>query len=114
MPDEKSPRTSYPYQIAVTVDNNGNFTYSPSTLHVQPGDTVEWQCPTPFTIMFKDDGTPIGNMTLYGQASGPGYATSPATVCAGASGHFHYAVAVWSPANNKVQLDSGCPDLICN
>jgi hypothetical protein len=108
------PRIPSNYQVGITVDNSGNFTYTLATVRLQPGDTITWECQTPFTIMFQDEGTPVGSMTLYGQSAGPGYATSPVIVSATASGHFHYAVAVWSPTDNKVQLDSGCPDLVVN
>ena len=109
-----NPRyTPVTHQIGIAVDSSGNFTYTPATLRAQVSDTVQWQCTTPFTIVFKEEGTPVDNMTLYGQSGGGGYATAPATVKAGASGHYHYAVAVWD-ASSCVHLDSGCPDIICN
>ena len=106
-----------------------NFTYSPSTIRVSPGDTVQWTSPSgPFVVMFTER-TPIANVSSAGppgpvidahsSVSGPPWSTPPPplafTVPPGTIGHFHYAVALAllsSAGQASVHIDAGCPEIL--
>jgi plastocyanin len=116
-----------PAGVVVPSSTEVNFTYSPSTIRVSPGDTVQWTSPDgPFVVMFTE-GTPIANTQLappglvidaHSVVSGPpAWSTLTFTVPAGALGHFHYAVALAllsSAGQATVHIDAGCPEILAN
>src|SRR5882724_11907012 len=42
------------HTVTLTVDAKGNFTYSPTLLRVEPGDTIQFDYDGHFEIMFKE------------------------------------------------------------
>jgi hypothetical protein len=105
-----------------------NFTYSPSTIRVSPGDTVQWTSPDgPFVVMFTA-GTPIANsfsagppgpvIDAHSVTSGPpAWSTQIFMVTPGSLGHFHYAVALALLGSSQqaiVHIDAGCPEIVAN
>lgn len=109
------------HTITITVDSEGDFTYSPSTLHAKFAETVSWTSGTlgPFAVSFTDS-TPFPLVTLssYKNAAGQ-YVIDPQQIQENTIGHHHYAVAVARissgpdiPPTATVYLDSGCPDIV--
>jgi hypothetical protein len=109
------------YVISISVDSNGNFTHSPSALHVQSGDRVAWVSANPFVIQFQDGNPLDGNITMQA-ASQPiasdgttyPYSISLKNVDGAASGNFHYSVAVYDTGTQLVRIDGGCPVIVAN
>jgi plastocyanin len=106
------------YNIQISVDEKGNFTFQPTTLRVRGGDTVTWSSNDgEFSIMFVDgtpfegtqDGSEVDAMDTFG---GNGSRSTPLTIKRGAQGHFHYAASVNTP--RRVYLDAGCPEIVVN
>jgi len=110
-----------PHRITITVDSDGDFTYSPSTLHAKLADTVSWTSGAlgPFAISFTDSTPfPIVTLSSYKNAMGE-HVIDPQQIQEDTIGHHHYAVAVAQitegpnlPMSAKVYLDSGCPDIV--
>ena len=109
-----------PIAIKIQTDGDGTFTYIPSTLRVRQGDEVYWTTEDqgPFAISFND-ATPFEDaVTLSSHADEDGNnVTDTKSIAAGKVGHHHYSVAIAlspnnQPAENKVVLDSGCPDIV--
>jgi hypothetical protein len=102
------------YDILISVDQSGNFTYSPTDLRAAPNDTVSFITaprngpPGPaFEVMFKHrtpgDRTHIRQDTQEDQQGGarPGHLR-----CGPALGHYKYGAAIFDGAH--VFVDSGC------
>jgi len=99
------------FTILVDVNpTSGDFLYNPSTLRIVNVTAAQiiFSSPHDFAITFLDD-TPIGTMVVN---SAGGIPTPPFNVTPGASGHYHYAVAMF--AAGRVYLDAGCPDIVIN
>ncbi len=104
------------YLVIIAVDTYGNFSISPSALHVNPttNDRVGFQCTSPFVVQFQE-GTPLANMIMQGM---PGnsppyiYSTPLINVNDEAQGNYHYAVAVFD--GTYVRIDAGCPVVVAN
>jgi plastocyanin len=112
---------SKPHTITITV-TDGDFTYSPSTLHAKIGDTVSWTSGPlgPFAVSFMDS-TPFLNVTFSSRPSNTGnHCIEALQIQENTIGHHHYAVALAQasvpgpsmPASTTVLLDSGCPDIV--
>ena len=102
--------------------NNGDFTYSPSTLHVKIGESVSWTSGGlgPFAVSFMDS-TPFLEVSLSSRQNGSGqHYIESRQIQENTIGHHHYAVAVAQshapgpdhPPTTIVFLDSGCPDIV--
>jgi hypothetical protein len=114
-----------PAGVVVPSNIEVNFTYTPSTIRVSPGDTVTWTSTDgPFVVMFTQ-GTPIAIsgagavIDAHSGSSGtPPWSTPSFLVSPGALGHFHYAVALAllgsAAAGATVHIDAGCPVIIAN
>jgi len=110
-----------PHTVTITVNNDGDFTYSPSTLHAKVVDTVSWTSGTlgPFAISFMDS-TPFPVVSLSSHKNGKGeHVIDPQQIQEDTVGHHHYAVAVAHTTSGPdvamsttVFLDSGCPDIV--
>ena len=109
------------HTITITV-NNGDFTYSPSTLHAKVGETVSWTSGPlgPFAISFMD-ATPFLEVTLRSyQNTGGEHCIDAIQIQENTIGHHHYAVALAPipvpgpnpPVSPTIFLDSGCPDIV--
>ena len=102
--------------IDISADGSGNFTYSPSTAAVKPGDTITWTSGKgPFAISFMDR-SPFGEMSFSSHSEAGAYKTYPRTV-GKSHGHHHYsvAIAVFNPEDRtdfQISLDAGCPDIV--
>lgn len=105
--------------IRIEIDENGNFTYRPSGLHICHTDTVTWTCADgPFAVSFMDR-SPLVRLDAQGTQSSAGWSTQPLPVAASARpGHYHYAVALYTDNEGKgpirVHLDASCPEIIVN
>lgn len=101
--------------------STGNFVHTPSLLRVAVTgeDDVTWISRYPFALEFKVE-PPIDQVTVSGTyresipqlGGGPGYSTGPRPVDQGASGTFHYAVAVYK--DNTVFIDAACGGVSVN
>ena len=90
------------HTVTLTVDANGNFTYSPTLLRVEHGDTVQFDYAGHFEIMFKER-TPGDKLFLWQD-------DSLLTIREDAEyAVYHYAAAV--KRGNRVFLDSACGDI---
>ncbi len=111
---ESKPRSS-PYPISIAVDTNGNFTYGPSTLNANAGDTLSWSSTFgPFAISFLEK-SPLNAVTLSSEQVSPGnYSIGPQTIRASAHGHYKYGVAVATTVGTTttVSIDLGCADVV--
>ncbi len=85
-------RTSVPIQISLVRQGRyqAQISFSPSTAYAQPGDTIEWTGPGPFTVHFPD-ASPVGKAFLQSDASN--LVVSP-PVSEGARGKYRYSAAV--------------------
>jgi hypothetical protein len=100
------------YEITISVDASGNFTYSPTDLRAAPNDTVSFRTASAgcaFEVMFKHR-TP-GNRTHIRQNTpedqgGGGGARAGHLKCGNDLGHFKYGAAIYDGTN--VFVDSGC------
>ena len=107
------------HKISISVDANGNFTYSPSVLRVDltGSDNVTWNCEQgPFSVVFTGQ-TPLDQLSAQGTEHGREWSTGKVDVDQEASpGHYHYAVAVFTNAHSpvRVHLDAACPEIIVN
>jgi plastocyanin len=100
----ENPRVPKDHPVKLSVNKNGEFTYSPSFVRVKHSDTITFSNPDghSFAVMFKDqspgDRLSLSNndptMTIDDNAS---YAV------------YHYAAAIFDTIN--VHLDSGCGDV---
>jgi hypothetical protein len=99
------------YHIRIEIDQNGNFTYTPSTLRVTAGDTIEWCSANPFLVSFRDE-TPLIQLDTPGtQAPDNQFSTGKMEVSAGVGpSRHHYAVGIY--ANGQVFMDADCPVII--
>ena len=114
-----------PAGVVVPSSIEVNFTYSPSTIRVSPGDTVTWTSTDgPFVVMFTQ-GTPIAIpgagpvIDAHSGSSGtPPWSTQSFLVSPGALGHFHYVVGLAllgsTSAGATVHIDAGCPEIVAN
>jgi plastocyanin len=105
------------YGVDISVDENGNPIYSPSTLRVRTGDKVTWCSQAgPFAVAFLQD-SPFAEAGLHSQLKSKGvHATISKTIRAGASIHNHYSVAVVDLRKGMdaavIHLDCGCPEIV--
>ena len=110
------------YQITITADSRGDFTYTPSTVHVKRGDTVCWiSGKGAFAVSFMDQ-TPFLGVSFSSIENERGeHVIEALKIRDNAIGHHHYAVAQVVPGPPKgaggeptirVVLDSGCPDIV--
>ncbi len=112
------------HKIRIDMDNQGNMTYSPSTLQAKTGHIVNWTSGTlgQFAVSFTDQ-TPFSEVTFSSKKSATGeYYTDDKQILKNTIGHHHYAVAVAKVAVSQdagktadsvtVFLDSGCPDIV--
>ena len=94
------------FNVKITVDNKGNFTYDPSFVRVTHGDHIAFSLTNPshlhFEVIFKER-TPgdklylwEGDNTLEIEEDAP-------------YGLYHYAAAVYT--GSRVFMDSGCGDV---
>ena len=96
------------HDITISVDANGNFTYSPSDLRAAPNDTVSFKTAPAglkFEVMFKHrtpgDRTHIRDTNP--QDRGGGHLQ-----CRNDPGHYKYGAAIYDPVTNQVFIDAGC------
>jgi hypothetical protein len=100
-------------QITVMPGTPGNFVYTPAVLHVQLLDTVTWTSDLPFALEFKD-ASPFEAQQVFGGPYGDKSFISPQHLIAGPRGQYHYAVGVWSEADQRIFLDAACPRISVN
>lgn len=105
------------YRITITMDRNGNPTYSPSTLKAKTGDRIHWVSKVgPFAISFLEN-SPFSEASLNSRGDGDGiHFTAQKTVQPHARWHHHYSVAVadlsQGPDLATIYLDPGCPEIV--
>lgn len=108
------------HTITIKIEDSGDFTYCPSTLHAKTGDTVIWTSSVgPFAVSFMVR-TPFPAVTFNSQPDTYGGHCIVATqVRQTAIGHNLYAVALAQLSQGsdgtvsaKVFLDAGCPDIV--
>jgi hypothetical protein len=88
--------------VTLTVDTNGNFTYSPTLLRADQGETIRFQCVGHWEIMFKEK-SPGDRLFLW-------HDDSLLTIREDAEyAVYHYAAAV--NRGDRVFLDSACGDI---
>lgn len=99
--------------VNISVSPQGDFTYSPSVKHVEPGQVLIWESAQgPFSISFKE-GTPFGQLNFHSVKGEEGWLIITGEVRKGGGpGHFHYAVAIYT--EGRVFMDAGCPEIIVN
>ncbi len=85
-------RTTVQIEVLVGEGARGNIhvSFSPSTAYAQPGDSIVWNSPGPFTVHFPN-GSPVGTSSLYSDGSRQ-IVSSP--VSSGARGSYKYSAAV--------------------
>jgi len=113
--------TRQDHEIVINVTQpNGkmNFTFRPSRVHINRGDTVHWVSEDgPFAIEFIDQ-TPADQMGASGHnPCGEGWASETMEIRGDARGRYQYAVAVSLPTREgercgRIALDAGCPEII--
>ena len=104
----------YTIQITVMPGTAGDFVYTPAVLHIQLTDTVTWTSELPFSLEFQE-GSPFDAQQVFST----NYArtkmfTSIQHQVTGPRGQYHYAVAVWSEADQRIYLDAACPRISVN
>jgi hypothetical protein len=103
------------YDITLSVDKKGNFTYSPTHLRARPNDTVSFvtsPAGLKFEVMFKNRSP--GNRTHIRhdtpQDQGGEDDVRPGQLeCGDDYGLFKYAAAIFDGTN--VFIDTGCGDI---
>lgn len=103
------------FVITISVDVDGNFTYSPTHLRAAPNDTVSFATSPAglkFEVMFQNrtpgNRTHIRHNTQENQGGGGG--TAPGHLkCGNDPGLYKYATAVFDGTN--VFIDTGCGDI---
>jgi len=100
------------YDITISVDTDGHFTYKPTDLRASPHDTVSFKTEPAnqaFEVMFKHrspgDRTHISHKTPQDRGSVSGVKQGHLE-CGVVPGHYKYAAAIYDGSN--VFLDSGC------
>lgn len=91
------------HEVAISIDPNGNFTFSPSRLKVQRGDAVHWVSDNgPFTVEFLTD-SPAGRMGASGHIHHTaGWFSETLEIRGDAGGRYQYAVAVSAQPRRRV------------
>ncbi len=106
-------------EIAIELDDGGNFVYRPALLWAKPNDLISWLCKQgDFTVSFPERSPFEKVMTIQGSQ---GNATRAVQVRPDVEPHvYHYHVAVAVPtAEDKairpgevtIFVDSGCPGI---
>ena len=95
------------YTVKISVDDNGNFSYQNAVVRVQAGDSVAWECAHSFSVSFQR--TPFNSTVFHSHNGGSLGKTTGSETVQGPLGVYHYAVAV--AKNDKVWINSGCPEV---
>jgi hypothetical protein len=98
------------FNIRIQVDENGNFTYTPSFLRARLGDTITFTCDDQFEVMFKDR-SPGDRFFFSEQDATLQLPPMDAAISTQVVGMYHFAAAVYSHRAKRVFLDSGCGDI---
>ena len=100
------------YDVTISVDQNGNFTYSPTDLRAVPNDTVSFKTDPPgqlFEVMFKHrtpgNRTHIRQDTPEDQVTGVGLPKGHLK-CGNDLGQYKYGAAIYD--GTHVFVDAGC------
>ncbi|MEP6714381.1 MAG: hypothetical protein ABJC09_02330 [Terriglobia bacterium] len=101
--------------ISISVSPEGDFSYHPSVKRLRHGQSVRWTCEQgPFTIAFRV-GTPFDKVHYEAERGESSWAVTTREVHEERrAGHFHYAVALYCLAVERVFLDAACPEIIVN